>query len=385
MANEEQLAILCQGVDAWNAWRARNLEAQVDLSEADLVGSNLGGANLGVARLAANVMTPGNFLRAGPDLIKANLREANLAGANLHGAKLMDANLQAAVLLRANLIKANLHEANLQKANLTEAKLFGAGLTRAYLSKADFTGADLTRANFVMASLGEASLAGANLTEAGFVGAYLTGTNLRGANLTSAVLLNAHLTRADLTSASLREADLTGAHLVETDFTDADLTGCRVYGISAWDLKLDGTNQNNLIIRPPRGEPEITVDNLEVAQFIYLLLNNERIRHVIDTITSKVVLILGRFTDERKAVLDALREELRQRDYTPVLFDFDKPASKDLTGRSRPSPIWRGSSSPISRTRAAFCTSWPWWSRLPWSPSSRSFWKDSVSTQCSWT
>ena len=84
----------------------------------------------------------------------------------------------------------------------------------------------------------------------------------------------------------------------------ADLTGCRVYGISAWDLKLDGAEQKNLIITP-HGEPEITVDNLEVAQFIYLLLNNEKIRHVIDTITSKVVLILGRFTEERKAVLDA--------------------------------------------------------------------------------
>lgn len=54
----------------------------------------------------------------------------------------------------------------------------------------------------------------------------------------------------------------------------------------------------------------ITVDNLEVAQFIYLLLNNEKIRQVIDTITSKVVLILGRFTDERKSVIDAIREEL---------------------------------------------------------------------------
>ena len=40
------------------------------------------------------------------------------------------------------------------------------------------------------------------------------------------------------------------------------------------------------------------------------------------------VLILGRFTDERKAVLDALREELRRRDYTPVLFDFEKPRSR---------------------------------------------------------
>jgi hypothetical protein len=74
------------------------------------------------------------------------------------------------------------------------------------------------------------------------------------------------------------------------------------------------------------------VDNLQVAQFIYLLLNNEEIRHVIDTITSKVVLILGRFTPERKIVLDALREELRKRDYLPVLFDFEKPVSKDLSG-----------------------------------------------------
>ena len=49
--------------------------------------------------------------------------------------------------------------------------------------------------------------------------------------------------------------------------------------------------QKNLIITP-HGEPAITVDNLEVAQFIYLLLNNESVRRVIDTITSKVVLIL---------------------------------------------------------------------------------------------
>jgi len=44
-----------------------------------------------------------------------------------------------------------------------------------------------------------------------------------------------------------------------------------------------------------------------------------------------VVLILGRFTDERKAVLDALREELRKRDYLPILFDFDVPARRDIT------------------------------------------------------
>src|SRR5207248_5742801 len=69
----------------------------------------------------------------------------------------------------------------------------------------------------------------------------------------------------------------------------------------------------------------------KVAQFIYLLLNNKEIRDVIDTITSKVVLILGRFTHERKAILDALRDALRKQNYTPVLFDFEKPANRDIT------------------------------------------------------
>ena len=104
-----------------------------------------------------------------------------------------------------------------------------------------------------------------------------------------------------------------------------------MYGISAWSLRLEGAIQSNLVITDWDESP-IQVDNLEVAQFIYLLLNNERIRSVIDTITSKVVLILGRFTPERKVVLDAIRDELRKRDYLPVLFDFEKPASKDLTG-----------------------------------------------------
>jgi hypothetical protein len=68
-----------------------------------------------------------------------------------------------------------------------------------------------------------------------------------------------------------------------------------------------------------------------VLQFIYLLLNNEKIRNVIDTITAKVVLILGRLTPDRKIVLDAIRDDLRKRDYLPILFDFEKPTSRSLT------------------------------------------------------
>jgi uncharacterized protein YjbI with pentapeptide repeats len=318
MADAAQLAVLRQGREAWNAWREQNPDIRVDLADANLAGADLG---------APWDLTGADLLRAGANLISANLSGANLSGANLRGAKLVSANLQAAVLSGANLIRANLNDAILQKANLTGAKLFKAALSQAYVSKADFTGADLTQATLTGASLSHARLFRANLTLALLGGAGLYEANLRKANLTSAYLMGAGLLCADFTGANLREADLTSAGLVQTNFTAADLTGCRVYGISAWDLKLDRAVQKNLIITP-RGEPEITVDNLEVAQFIYLLLNNERIRHVIDTITSKVVLILGRFTNERKAVLDALKEELRQRKYLPVLFDFDKPASR---------------------------------------------------------
>jgi hypothetical protein len=118
------------------------------------------------------------------------------------------------------------------------------------------------------------------------------------------------------------------AILVGSDLTGANLTGSRIYGVSAWDLKLESVKQQNLVITRG-GEPDIAVDNIEVAQFVYLLLHNQKLREVIDTITSKTVLILGRFTDERKAVLDALREELRKRDYLPILFDFEKPRSRD--------------------------------------------------------
>jgi hypothetical protein len=43
------------------------------------------------------------------------------------------------------------------------------------------------------------------------------------------------------------------------------------------------------------------------------------------------VVILGRFTEERTIVLDALREKLRQRDLVPIIFDCDPPELHDLT------------------------------------------------------
>jgi len=150
-------------------------------------------------------------------------------------------------------------------------------------------------------------------------------------DLTEAYLMSANLDGANLSGADLFQANLQAATLVGTNFERANLTGCSVYGISAWNINLRGAQQTDLVITPG-GEPVITVDDVEVAQFIYLLLHNEKIRQVIETITSKTVLILGRFEPpERKAVLDAIREELRRQNYVPILFDFEGPQTRDFT------------------------------------------------------
>jgi len=108
-------------------------------------------------------------------------------------------------------------------------------------------------------------------------GASLRGADLHAANLRGANLSGAKLNGAKLNGANLLGADLRRATLVGTNLTRADLTGCRVYGVSAWGLKLKKTKQQNLIITN-EDEPEVAVDNIEVAQFIYLMLHNEKIR-----------------------------------------------------------------------------------------------------------
>ena len=266
MADASHLAKLREGIDAWNRWREEHPDVKPDLRDANLS--------------------------------QTDLSNADLSHVNLHHADLFSANLFRADLVIAYLSGANLSHANLSHANLSRADLSYATLSGAYLSGADLSYAILT-------------------------GAYLSRTNL-----SYATLSGANLSNADLTGADLRHTDLMRAILVDTTIKDAIFTGCLVYGISVWNLKGRPNEQKNLIISRYH-EPAITVDDLHVAQFIYLLINYPELNKVIDTITSKVVLILGRFTDERKPVLNAIRDKLREYDYVPVMFDFTKPASQD--------------------------------------------------------
>jgi uncharacterized protein YjbI with pentapeptide repeats len=302
VANPEHLAKLNEGVEAWNEWRKQNRSIDPDLSRADLSETH---HDKDLIRSLAKR----TFLnRPGPGRISSRRTSAtrpsptrSLRGADLNNADLRGANLSNAILREANLSTADLSNAILRGANLRSASLSWTTLGGANLSNTILSWANLSGANLSNAILREADLRGANLDEAIF------------------------------SKADLRGAFLSGASMVKTNFEDANLTGCLVYGTSVWDVRLEGAIQTNLVITPT-DQSVIQVDNLEVAQFVYLLLNNAKIRDVIDTIGKKAVLILGRFTSERKAVLDSIREALRHHGYLPILFDFEKPSSKDLTG-----------------------------------------------------
>ena len=115
MADQEQLALLKSGVEAWNAWRAAHPDIAIDLSEADLTGASLVQANL----------------------LKAHLDHAQLGGADLSGAQLFGAQITGANLNAAKLDGADLGWANLSNASMLSAELNGTDLSCALLAGAN--------------------------------------------------------------------------------------------------------------------------------------------------------------------------------------------------------------------------------------------------------
>lgn len=294
MANNEHLEILKKGVTRWNLWREAYPDVEPDLSEADLVSMDLSGFDLRNTNLNRAVIPETNF--TGADLSHASLEEVRGCVANFTRAILFDTNFFA-----ANIDEANFTEADLTDANLSNAMLINANFTNAKLNNTTILSSELQDAKFI-----------------------------------NAKIFNSHLGCSvfrctDFSNAELKNVNLIGGLFLESIMDGTSIIGCRVWGTSIWSVDLTNTIQRDLVISAPYvGEQEITVDNIEIAQFIYLLLYNEKIRNVIDEISSKVVLILGRFTPERKIILDAIRDELRMQNLIPVLFDFQKPNNRDI-------------------------------------------------------
>lgn len=316
MANQQQLAVMKQGVDIWNKWREEHAEAEVDLSKADLSNMNLIEAFAGFRFPAYHRSNLG-----GAALSRANLKEANFHRADLAGVDFREADLRGADLSETYLKGGDLRKANLHGARLSEADLRGANLTGANLSEADLRGANLSTAHLIGANLSNAHLKGADLKEADLVSA-----NLRGADLSKTYLRTTDLRRADISN-----ADLAGAILVGTKIDNARLSGSSVYAANFSDLAGEFEQHNDLIVSP-YGSPVITVDHYPVAQFLYLILNHAEVSHAVQALNSKFVLILGSFAaPERKLILDALKGKLREYDLLPIVFHLERATELDFT------------------------------------------------------
>jgi uncharacterized protein YjbI with pentapeptide repeats len=297
-ADERHFALLNQGIKSWNQWRENNPKVRPDLRGIPMRGMDLDHADFR------------NTILDNADFYNANLVEADFSGAQLVWAVFGNATLGSARFVGANLCKTN--------------------LMSAHLYRADFTEADLREAKFHGANLHEATLCDLNLAGQCLESTNLKGANLEGANLTGANLRGASLQEANLSGAILRQAYLENAQLIQTNVHGADFANARVYGISVWDLQGTPKRQSDLVISAPDNS-HITVDDLEIAQFVYLLLNRAKLRNVIDIMTSRAVLILGRFTPERKAVLDSISDELRRYNLLPIMFDFERSTARDFT------------------------------------------------------
>jgi len=278
MTGSNFLEIIDEGYEEWNNWRQSNSNVHIDLSE-------------------------------------TNLDDKELSGFNFSGL-----NFSRATFRRSNICNADLTNTNFEDANFYKADLTGTNL-----SNSNFTGAALERTDLSFTVWNNSILSNGFFYDAKFSNANLIDIVAHNSNFSGTDFTNANLTGADLTCSKFQRASF-----IQTNVENAILKNCNVFGISVWGTNGNPKDQSSLVITI-NDEAQVTTDDLQVAQFIYLLLNRENLRNVIQTLSSKAVLILGRFTPERKIVLDTLAEKVRACNLLPIIFDFEKATSRDFT------------------------------------------------------
>lgn len=297
MANAEHISILRRGVKEWNHWRNSTNHNVADLCDADLTGMKLKGV----------------------DFLRTNLRGSNLTKTQLEHAHLGDADLTGATLARADLEHVNARGAI-------------------------FDEVAANNSNFEVSTLRGARFRRAQLSGARFHRAYLRDSDLSDATLTGCWLRFATLDGACCQNTNFSGTDLRHASIVKTNLKGANLGDVHVFGISAWGVETDANTRQDLIVginANDRTAPLRAYD-LRTAQLLALMLDAAGVRTVINSITSKLVLILGSFSPAEKEVLDALRLSLQRSGYVAVVFDFERPSERDyaetvmtLVGMSR--------------------------------------------------
>ena len=255
-------------------------------------------------------------------------------------------NLENANLNKIELLKYDFNNANFKGAQLKEAKLFncefmGADLENANLKYvnclfSNFTKATLNNVNFSSADLINTTMINCNCIKARFINVSMVqnlagGSDFSFSDFTGSKIIMTNLVDCNLQKTKFVDCYLNGSNLSRSNLNNSIIKSSTIYGVSTWDTSTEGSLQENLTITNHYNDSPLTVDDLEIANFIYLISNNLKVANAIDNISTKVVLILGRFTPERLEILKYIKSVLNRKNYVPILFDFEKPNRKDLT------------------------------------------------------
>lgn len=301
---KKSLQLLEKGVEEWNEYREEHPEFIPYLKNINLSASN--------------------------KYIPESLEGINFSGAILEDSDLSDIHLRDADLSRAKAMRAKFVGTDLTKVCFDEAKLMGTNFNEAFMSFATFNDADLSESNLDDAELMCCSFQDANLTRASLYGSEASDLIATGANFTESRLIETDLSGADLVG-----ANLSYALCIRTNFREANLSESRVFGVSVWDADLKGALQIGLKISKDESfdedENTILVDDIEVAQFIHLLINHTKLNKAINAVTQKGVLLLGRFKEGGYEDLQKIATKLRVQNYLPIIFDFERPTDRNYT------------------------------------------------------
>jgi uncharacterized protein YjbI with pentapeptide repeats len=265
---------------------------------------------------------------------------SDLKGANFKKSIIKGSDFSDCLLNNSDFSGSQISDTKLSRANIRNGRFCSSRLDAVRMTKAHFEGSLFRETNFINCNLRKAKLIDSDIVSCEIENCWFNAGMLNATKLDGCKIVDCDFRRASFMGSKLSNNEITGSLFCSVDFRHAqlnsnafirsDLSRSRIFGVSAWRLSVVETAQEALRISDI-DEAAITIDNIEVAQFIYLLIKNEKLRSIIDTITSKVVLIIGRFTDDRMAILNLLRDGLRSRNYLPILFDFTGPTSRDLT------------------------------------------------------
>lgn len=268
------------------------------------------------------------------DLLETSFSEANLRECDFSKSILVDCDLEKTNATGGRFIGASLSRSSFKNANLTRCDLSGSSLKGCKFSYAVLLKCILDNSRWDQCSLNEVQGSHACAASAGFVACDLSKSTLDGllakdAKFKSCSFVQSNMIAAIFVGSSFLDCRLDYAIACKCDFSSATIVACSIFGVSIWGSITDSTMQKNLIIRG--GAYNIIVNSLDYSFFLFQCMKNANFRKYFESTSEKLVLILGRFTDERMEVINAVRGALVSEGLIPVVFDFEKPDTQDLS------------------------------------------------------